>query len=486
MARNKNAEPAIPVDPSQRVVTSPEDKAKAKKWFDRARELGDKRQFDYAIEYYVNGLEFWPDAVEEACKPLHGCAVARRQTGGKKPGFMDVKKRSLGDKNEKQAYLNALWLFAHEPDNVSYIEGMVRNAGRLRAEDVAKWSAGICHKALESNPKTSAKQFQSLVQSIEELGDRAVERGETAFAVSVFQMGVEVVSLLRRRFPKDNTTEIGLRNMSTKLTITKGKYKDGETFRGSMVDQEAQAELHDQKRSVQSEERVDELIAKAQQEFDSAPDDLRKLKNFVELLCRQENEEYELRAIGVLVNQYKRTDDYRHKHEADNIRMKQLARAVRQTKTSGDEAAIKAAQVAGLRFDLSVFKERVERYPTDNRVKFEYGVRLFNAGRLDDAIPMFQTARTDPKNRSACGMYLGRLFFKKKYYTQAIAALQEELAAYQFTDDDLAKTMLYWLGQSQEAAGETAAARETYGKILQLEYNYRDVRAKLDHLPVTG
>ena len=102
MAKKNNGEPEAEGASYARLETSAEDRAKAAKWFQRARELGDKRQFDYAIEYYVNGLEFWPEAVEEACKPLHGCAVARRQTGGKKPGLKDTMTRSMNDKDAKR------------------------------------------------------------------------------------------------------------------------------------------------------------------------------------------------------------------------------------------------------------------------------------------------------------------------------------------------------------------------------------------------
>ena len=233
---------------------------------------------------------------------------------------------------------------------------------------------------------------------------------------------------------------------------------------------------------MQADERVEQLIAQADQAFREAPDDARTLSRLVDLLCRRENEEDELRAIGLLVTQFKRTSDYRHKHNADDIRMKQLGRKVRQATKAGDEAAAKEAQVASLRFDLGVFKERVERYPTDNRVKFEYGVRLFKAGRFDDAIPAFQAARTDPKNRSACGLYLGRCFFRKGYFTQAITALKSEIEAHEHSDDDLAKGLLYWLGRSYEAAKDAKKAEQVYGEILQLDYNYKDVRARMDGL----
>ena len=483
MAKKNPETPQEPADQNARFATTEDDKDKAQKWFARGRELGDKRQFDYAIEYYVNGLEFWPDAVEEALKPLHGCAVARRSTGGKKAGLTDTLKRSVNDKDPKQAYINALWLFARDPDNLGYIEAMVKNASRLRAEDAAKWAAGLLHKALESNQKTTSKQFQALTQSLEELGDRAAARGEHSFGVAVLQAGVDAINLWRRRIAKDNAAEVALKGLSTKLTILKGKYQDeGGSYRDSIVDAAGQADLHDQQRTVTSEERLDDLIAKAEGEYEQNPEDPVALKHVVDMLCRRERDDEERRAIGLLVAEYKRGNEYRWKLMADDIRMKQLGRAVREAQKSGDADAVKKARIEQLRFELSVFKDRVERYPTDNRAKFELGVRRFQAGQFDEAIPLFQVARSDPKNRAASESYLGRCFFRKGYHAQAINALEEALKNYEFPDDDLAKTMNYWLGRSQEAAKETEAARATYGNILRMDYNYLDVRARLDAL----
>lgn len=483
MAKKIPETPQEPSDPNARFVTSQEDQEKAQKWFQRARELGEKRQFEMAIEYYVNGLEFWPDAVEEALKSLHGCAVARRQTGGKKAGLTDSLKRSVNDKDPKQAYINSLWLFGREPDNVGYIEAILKNASRLRAEDAAKWAAGVLHKALETNPKAAAKQFQGLVQQLEELGDRAAARGEQAFGVATLQAAVEAINVWRRRHTKDNAAELALKGVSTKLTILKGKYQDeGGSYRDSIVDASAQADLHDQQKTVTSEERLDELIAKAGSEYESKPDSASALKNYVDLLCRREREDEEKKAIGLLVAEFKRGGEYRWKIMADDIRMKQLGRALREAQKEGDAEAVKKARVEQLRFELSVFKDRVDRYPTDNRAKFELGTRRFHAGQFDEAIPLFQTARTDPKNRAASEMYLGRCFFRKGYHAQAINALQEAIKGHEFSDDELAKTMNYWLGRSQEAAGEVEAARATYGNILRLDYNYSDVRGRLDAL----
>jgi len=482
----ENQDSGGPAESSQRLITSPAERAKAQKWFDRARELGEKRQFDYAIEYYINGLEFWPDAVEEACKPLHGCGVARRQTGGKKAGIKDQMKRSQSDKDPKKALLNSLWLFGHEPDNYGYIESVARNASRLRAEDTAKWASGVALKALETAPKPTSKQFQQLVEVLEELGDRASVRAETAFGVEAYTTGVEVLNLWRRKIPKDTTLTNRVKNLSTKLTILKGKYEKGDSYRDSMADGEKQAALHDEDRSVQSEERVDELILAAEKSYEESPDQAGALKRLIDLLCRREIESDEVKAIGFLVNHYKRTDDYRWKQLADDIRIRQLARRARQLRKSGDADNAREEQVKQLTFELSVFKERFDRYPTDYRIRFEYGVRLFRAGRFDDAIPLLQAARNDPKNRIACGLYLGRCFYRKGYFSEAIAAFDESIRRHDAPDDDLAKDLHYWLGRTQEDAGRHDEARKTYGQILQMDYNFRDVRDRLDALPAAG
>ncbi|MCH8966610.1 MAG: hypothetical protein IID43_02945 [Planctomycetes bacterium] len=473
-------------DPFARLCTDQADKNKAQKWFTRALELGEKRQFMYAIEYYVNGLEYWPDAVDEACKPLHGCGVAWRQTGGKKPGLKDTMRRSLTDKDPKKALLNSLWLFGHDPDNFAYIEGIARNASRLRAEDTAKWGAGVALKSLENSAKATPKQFQALVNLLEELGDRAAERDESTFAVEAYQTGVETLSTWRSRIPRDHSVEMALKNLSTKLTILKGKYKTGDSYRDSIADLDAQVELHDEERSVQADDRLDELIEGADRRYQADPDHPSTLAPLIDLLCRREREDEEVRAIGLLVDRYKRTDDYRWKQLADDIRMKQLGRTVREAKKAGDAKVAQEAQITQLRFDLRVYKERQDRYPTDSRFKFEYGVRCFRAGRFDDAIPLFQNARSDPKNRTSCGLYLGRCFYRKGYHSQAIDALEMAIGQYEIPDDDLAKNLHYWLARACQDGGKIQDAQKTYGKILQMDYNYRDVRARLDGLPASG
>ena len=51
--------------PSIEAVFTEADMARARKWFGHGRELAEKKNYDYAIESYISGLNFWPEAVEE-------------------------------------------------------------------------------------------------------------------------------------------------------------------------------------------------------------------------------------------------------------------------------------------------------------------------------------------------------------------------------------------------------------------------------------
>jgi tetratricopeptide (TPR) repeat protein len=487
MAKKSKAEqPPEAADENARLETSETDRSKARRWFERARELGDKRQYDYAIEYYVQGLEFWPDAVDDACKPLHACGVGRKQNGGSKPGLRDTMKHSVNAKDPKQAYLNAIRLFGLDPDNLGFVEAMIKNASKLRAEDAVMWAGGVMLKALEQNPKANVKQMQALAEAMEELGDRAVGRHEGTMAEAAYQQGIAALNLWRRKAPKDNAVDLAIRNLTTKLTIHKGKYQDGESFRDSVADLEGQMELHDLDRSVQDSDRVDQLIDAAEKTYQNDPDNLDKFKKLVDILRRRETPEMETKAIGLLVQKFREDGDYQWKSMADDIRIRQLEREGRAIAQEEDPDKVREHTIKQLRFELGVFKERIQKYPTDNRIKYQYGLRLFKAGRFDDAIPIFQAARADPKNRTSCALYLGRCFFRKKYYPQAVESLEEGLSGHEYPDDELGKSLLYWLGRAQQDAGSIDGARKTYGKLLKLDYNYKDVRARLDGLPAGG
>ena len=159
-----DGEGASEVDPNARYAVTEQDKAKARKWFARAQELVNTRSYDYAVKCYIDGLNVWPEAVEEGHQALRGCGVARQHTGGKKPGFTGSVKHSMTNKDQLKAMLNAEWLLAHDPLNVGYMEGLLKNANLAHCEDTVLWIGSIYRHAAENEKKPSAKRFALLAE----------------------------------------------------------------------------------------------------------------------------------------------------------------------------------------------------------------------------------------------------------------------------------------------------------------------------------
>ena len=108
-----------------------------------------------------------------------------------------------------------------------------------------------------------------------------------------------------------------------------------------------------------------------------------------------------------------------------------------------------------LEIETKIFEDRQRFYPTDLRVKFQIAVRYFLARRIDEAIPMFQQARSDGRLRAESRLYLGRCFCHKAFYTQAVDILRRGVEELEGRSDGVAFDLNYWLARALEADGAT-------------------------------
>ncbi len=481
----KKDEAEDPVDAAAAWVTSDEYKKKALKWFTRAAELTAAKNWDFAVACYADGLELWPDAVEEGHQPLRLAGCERNVRGGKKAGFSDTMKYSTSGKDAKKALANAARLLALDPYNITYMEAILKNANKIHAEVVLLWIGPIYLNASENEKKINPKRFALLRSIYEEAGDRA-QICENPLAVRFFELAAEALQMQSHVDPKNRALDNELRDLSTKITILKGKYESAETFQESISNADDQKLLQDRERLVQDDDELAKLIVDAEKAVEETPGNVNKVNTLVELLCRRETDEGEKRAIDLLVAHYKKYGDLIYKQYAQDISIKQSRRKARRARDAGDSDRARELSSKLLKFEIKVYQERVKQYPTENRWKYELARRLFQAGLFDDAIPQFQGARADPKLRMQADLHLGRCFFEKKYYPQAIGTLKKAVEAYEIPEDTVGKNLQYWLARSLEDSGEGDEARDVYGKILELDYNFRDVRDRLERLQSSG
>jgi tetratricopeptide (TPR) repeat protein len=470
------------VDSQAGTVYSEADKARARTFFKRAEQAAASRNYDYAFELYVNGLTCWPEAVEEGHQKLRLVGVQRRTAGGKKPGMVEAVKMPMTGKDPLKAMLNAEVLLAKDPGNLGYMEGVLKNARKLGLTDTIMWLVTFMFDEVLAEKKVHPSRYFLIRDALAEVAERCEASGDLQTAIAAMQRACNVMETLFRHRPHDLEVSNTLRDTSSRLTILKGKYGSGESFRDSIRDADSQKQVYEQDRLVQSKDKLTQLIEQATEALEKEPNDPHKIHNLVDLLTQKEDMARENQAVKLLEEAYRRLDNYRFKHRADDIRLRQLKRRQRELQQSDDQPALAEFRRKRTEFELAVFKERVEVYPTDLRFKYQYGERLFAARMFDEAIPVLQEAKADPKSRLQCAILLGRCFLEKEYVEPAIDTFREGIEAHEIKGDEISKELHYWLGRALEVDDRPQEAVKNYGLLIQWDFNYREARKRMDAL----
>lgn len=468
-----------------------EARAIAVKFFERAQTVAETRNFDYAFELYREGLSKDPEAVEKGHKPLREISIRRALIGGKKPGLLEAMKLKTGQKDPTTAMLAAEFFLARDPRNSNYAEGLVKSADRAELPETLRWGLQVFFELVQQDKKLNVRRLIAIRELYEKLGNYYDQKGQIDMGVDCFQKGLNAIEVaIQAGLGKNFDLVSDQRNLAGKLTILRGKYNGAGDFRDSIRDAGALKSRQDQSRTFKGEVLLEQMIAKARAEVQANPGAVGKITGLVDLLLQRGQPSDEEEAIEILQRSHQQTGQYNFQMRSEDVRVRQMQRKLAElksqleTQTGGPAVArqIEQAQEELANFELDVYQKRLEQYPTDLKVKFEYGRRLYGAKRYDEAIPIFQEAANDPRHGVRARYYIGTCFYKKGWHTQAINILNKAIESYDIQGDPLSKEMHYVLGRAQEESGETDSALETYGKLIQWDFNYRDVRTRMDRL----
>jgi len=448
---------------------------RAKAFFERAQKAAETNNFDYAIDMYLEGLRYAPEALEEGHLPLFELALHRQGKGGKKPTMVEKVKRLRG-KTPLEQLLNAEYLFAKDPEHLPYTEAMLKAAVEGGYTKTAKWLANLIFQTNNALEKPSLKTYILLKESYKALGeyDKAVAACQRAMKLK----------------PKDGQLAEDYKNLSAELTMASGKYNMEGDFRQSIKDSEAQAKLYAQDRVVKTDSYRLSAVEDARKKLLKNPNLSQNIIELAEALSDLQTDEGENEAIALLENTYKKNNDFTFKQHAGKIKIKQFKRKIRQAKAELDatpEDAQAKAKVEELTAQLNNYEQQyyqlcVQNYPTDIQVKYEYGVRLLRNKQYNEAIPLLQEAQKDPRRKISALDKIGYCFFMKGWFADAIDVFKQAIDSYEIKDDSIAKELRYNLARAYEENGKIQEALEIYRKIAQLDFAFRDVSQRVDKL----
>ncbi len=465
-------------------IETPEDQfeislEKARAFFTRAEEVATADNFDYAIDLYLEGLRLCPDALEDGHAPLRRLALIRQGKGGKKPSMIEKAKRLGAKKTPLDQMLAAEYLLAKDPDCLPYAEDMLKACVAGGFTRTADWIAQLIFDANRASSKPSLATYLLLKDSY-------IQLQMFTKAVAACQHAVQLK-------PNDDALRDELRDLCASMTMEKGRYGKAGDFRGSIKDKEAQDRLHSQDQAVKSEEYRRFAVKEAQAAVRQAPT-VTNILQLAQALADLDTEQSWNEVVQLLQSNYQTSRDFTFQRKLGELEIRRLKEQIREVyrqlqQKEGDEglSARFHALVARLdQIELEHYRLGHENYPTDYKMKYEYGRCLLKSKRFDEAIPLFQEAQKDPRLRISAIDKTGLCFLLKGWYDDAIDLFKEAIRLSPTQEDALTKDIRYNLARAYEASGKDDQALEIYRKLAQLEFNYKDVSQRIDKLRSKG
>ncbi|MFW6061857.1 MAG: hypothetical protein ACOC93_03520 [Planctomycetota bacterium] len=457
---------------------------KGKAFFDRADQVAETGNYDFAVELYIEGLKREPEALERGHRPLREVAMKRAIKGGKPAGMVEKFKHG-SSKDPVTALTNAEYLLAKEPGNVQLMTQVLKAARKLGDPAVIEW---ICDLLFETQRQAAGQKKGPNRNVLNMLMDSYEQAQQYGKAISAGQM-------MLQQTPNDGALQERIGDLGAQQTLQKGGY--GETREDTskihgIRDESKQKELLERDSIMQSKNYLEQQIERARAEYIADPTVPGKVNAYVDTLLKAGGKDNEDEAMEVLRKAYDETGAYQFKMRMADIKMQQMDQRRNELLQAGKKKQAAQLARAQLEYEIEEYAERVVNYPTDLQLKFELGRRQFHASsfdpeKLDDAISSLQKSRSDPRRRVAALLYLGQAFSKKEWYDEAIDSYRQALE--QNLNEQREKEVRYWLGDAykkkadtQEQMDDLRNAEEQFSRVAQMEYDYKDARDRLDEV----
>ncbi len=288
----------------------------------------------------------------------------------------------------------------------------------------------------------------------------------------------EQLAVLR---PRDGEAMKKLKDAMALDSMSSGGWTEAARKKGSfhemLRDQSEAVQLERQSKSVKSEQDIDSLIAATGQLVESEPGNVNHYRALAGLYAdaKQFDKAAEVLAKAVALN----PGDGELDRALGRMKLRGFDQAIEAARAAGDETALAEQEYERRRFEFEDLQNRVERYPNDLDLRFEWGVMLYVNEHYNDAIQQFQTAQRNPKVRVRALHYLGLCFKAKGQHDMAVDQLKMALSELPVMDSTK-KDVLYELGALHELLERKADAAGFYKQIYQVDIGFRDVAEKVE------
>jgi hypothetical protein len=281
-----------------------------------------------------------------------------------------------------------------------------------------------------------------------------------------------------------------LMSITANMTVQKGKYGQGGDFRDSIRNKEKQQRLHDQQRVIKTADFRAETVADAKEVFAATPKSPVAIMKLADALAGLDSENSWVEADEILEKAYADSGDYSFKRHQGQLRLRKLKSQLHYAKTAAaaepDNEQLKnnyrAVHKQLDETELAHYGDCVQNYPTDLRMKYEYGRSLLKNKEYDQAIPLLQQAQKDPGYKLLAMDKVGLCFFLKGWVNDAIDVFLVAIENCELKDSEIGKELQYNLARSYEQGQQAGKALDIYRKLAQLDFGYKDITKRIEKL----
>jgi len=461
------------------------DERKARAWFDRAHQVADTNH-DYAIDSFVSGLRFLPDAMREH-EALFDVGMHRLVSGGKPAGMKET--MSSGGKTlvEKMTHAEKLW--AMDPRNVNRALAVMEKAAQMHVTeetvDLGEVVVWVGEKVMELN--VGKKPSKSIFV-------KAMDLFET---VKAYKQAQEACRRAISLDQDDGNLITKFKDLAALKTIEDANLKKGSTFRDGVKDLDKQKELDEEDQMSHDDSGHDRIIGRHREAFEAKRDDIDLRLKYIKALVAKADDDADEQAIKLLKEVFETTGQYRFKFDIGDVRMRQMNRHGRMLRdflkqSPNDPSLTKSLEDLRrkqLEYETAEYTERVHQYPTVMKLRYELGKRQLMAKKYEDAVGSFQDSKADPKIKVQSMEALGICYLHMEWLDPAIETLEEAIKLYQGVGDDTDKSLKYLSMDALEryarkfkSLDHAKRAQSVASTLLQQDIRYRDIRDRVNTL----
>ena len=447
----------------------------AKDFFEKGRIAIERKGIEDAIHFLGACLEIEPGFLQG--RKLLRVAQMRRVQGG---GAISRMFGSMGGapslakamanmkKDPAKAMQAADKALESNPSNVQALRLLSQAAEQMDLPQTAVWAYEI---ALEVSPED--------VGLLMELGRLCQQSGQP-------QKGRECYEKVLQLQPSNAEAFKGLKDSTANEAMDRGGWQNADSYRDMIKDKQEAISLEQSARIFRDEDVVRARMADVFKQTQQEPNNVSNWRELGDLALQVNEFDY---AIQCLEHAFELTGkaDMGIEKKISEARVKRIALSM-----EAKEAEMKAdpsnptlaAEMEVLKVDrakivLDDCESRVRRYPNDLDLRFELAQLFYRTGAVDKAVPEFQLAAGNPKNKNACNLWMGRCFRQKGILDLAAMRLRQAAEA-SLVMDPLKKEILYELGETLQQMEKKEEAIEQFKMLYDADVGYRDVGKKVE------